>query len=119
MTETSKPAFTRETTIEDLWNDPAKYGLPTFEQFAENPEILRAKATQVLADADAGSTQLNRLVKKHYYFIDGYRCNSIEEVERIALNQGYDLSKLQMKPELEKDTAGKLVVKIAFVNQVA
>lgn len=104
----SKMTHAAELTLEDVMADPKRYGAPTFQEFCKNPDAWRGKETFTLDSISNGSLVIQQLIKTMTYKIDGYKCRTLEEVEKIALNQGYDLRTLKMVPELEKDTAGKL-----------
>jgi len=101
--------------IEDLLNNPKAYGLPTLEEFAANPEKWRKAADQVLKSVDIGSTTgLKNMVVKQTYEVAGYKCSTLEEVERVALNEGWSLKNLEIKPNLIPLGGGKCDVHIVF-----
>lgn len=75
----------------DLFINPNKYGVPTFEEFQKNPERFRGRWDDKFAQVDAGSRMLDRVVKKHVYEVEGVRCRSLEECERVAAEMGIDL----------------------------
>lgn len=97
--------------------DPKAYGMPTFDEFCKSPDSFRLRPDHVLASVDNGAENLKHLIKTQKYEIDGVKCRTLEEVERVARNEGIDLGKLKMKPELEKTTAGKLEVIVRFVSK--
>lgn len=86
-------------TIEDIMRDPKKFGAPTFEEFSRNPAAYRARTQNIFDAADNGS-QILKMVKRHRYEINGYKCDSLEEVERVALSEGLRPEDLEMKPEI-------------------
>ena len=106
-----------DASLEDILNNPHKYGVPTFEEFQKNPDAYRTSKTFQLDSASNGSILLNSLIKSQTYELDGYKCKSLEEVEKVALNQGIRLDDLIMEPELEKDTAGKLICRVKFTTK--
>lgn len=94
------PSVFVDATIDDVLADPAKFGAPSFDDFKKNREKYKGRDDDQLASADKGSTALNRHVRKHYYELNGHRTTKIEELERIARNEGYTLKELVFKPEL-------------------
>jgi exo-beta-1,3-glucanase (GH17 family) len=70
----------------------------------------------ILASADKGSTILKD-VRRHVYEIEGYRCNSLEEVERIAAQQGIALRELDYRPEMIQAGAGRYDIIVRFVSK--
>jgi hypothetical protein len=77
-------------SLEDLQNDPNKYGLPTFEQFRKDKHKWRLHQTtdDTMACVDAG----DRNLKAHQrYYVNGYWVPSLESAEIHAKNMGLDL----------------------------
>lgn len=97
--------------------DLTAWGAPTFEEFCRNPEKWRGREDDSLASADVGSQTLKGMVKKHIYEIEGYRCKSLEEVERVARNQGIPIRELDYRPELIPIGAGKCDILVKFVSK--
>ena len=99
-------------------NELAKsVGFPTFDEYRKNPEKYTGRADASLAEVDRGSTNLNRLVRKHIYEIEGYKCNSLEEVEKVAASIGIDLRELDYRPQVQPNTSGKFDIKVTFVSK--
>ena len=100
--------------------DPHRFGMPTFEEFSRAPDFWRKQwrgnDDWILEMVDKGSTNLNKYIAKHEYFIDGYKCNSAEEVEKVAKDQGYKLSDLKPKIELVpmEGNSGRLKAVVEF-----
>lgn len=86
----------REVQLQDIVQDPNKYGAPTYEQFCKNPDAWRLRKDQVFISADRGSDMFKDVVK-HTYSIGGYKTTRLEEISKICLNEGIDESTLQMK----------------------
>lgn len=105
--------------IDDLLNDPKKFGLPTFEEFAKNPDQWRKAADEALCLAEKGSQLegLRKLVVKKTYQVAGYKCDTLEEAERVALNEGWDLRMMDMQPHIVPLGGGKCNIHIVFVNK--
>ena len=102
---------------QELTTNPNKFGMPTFDEYVRNRDKYIGSEEETLASADRGSTALNRTVKRHVYEVEGYRCKSLEEVERIARSQGIDLRKLDYRPQLVQAGAGKYDVIVRFVSK--
>lgn len=101
--------------LEDMLNNPKAYGLPTYEEFAANPEKWRKARESVFEMVDIGSTNgLKNYVVKHEYEILGYKCKTLEEVQRIADNEGLEVSKLEIKPEILPQGGGKCNILVRF-----
>jgi len=90
-------------------------GFPTFDQFAKNPDKYRKRDDDKFAEVDKGGKDINAVVQKHIYEIDGYRCNSLEEVERVAKNQGIPIETLDYQPEIVPNSGQKCDLYIKFV----
>ena len=92
-----------DADIEDIMRDPKKYGAPTFEEFSRNPWRYRKQMTNVFDIADRGSQILGMVQDHKYEFIGSkktYKCDSLEEVERVAIQEGCGVDDLEMKPEI-------------------
>jgi hypothetical protein len=99
--------------MDDIMQDPHKYGAPTFEEFKRNPDKWRVANDQILQSVTGGSSTISNIKAQHYE-IAGYKCKSLEEVERVARDEGISLKDLDMYPQLDKTTGGKLEVFIKF-----
>jgi hypothetical protein len=115
-----KEPETFETTqsqweVDDLIDNPGKYGLPTFQEFAKNPAKWKQGVEELFEIVDRGSTQLNRLIIKHEYRILGYKCKTLEEVQRIMNAEGVSLNDCEIKGDLKEESAGKFKVVVDFV----
>lgn len=105
-----------EADMEDIKANPAKYGAPTFEEFKRNPEKWTGRHDDLLSSADKGS-QILKGVQKHIYEIEGYRCSTLEEVEKIAASQGIPIRSLDYRPELIPLGGGKANILVKFVSK--
>ena len=56
-------------TFDEVMADPKSFGMPTFDEFAKNPETLLGRDDERLQEVDRGSTQLNRVVRRQIYEI--------------------------------------------------
>lgn len=102
--------------ISDLASNPKKYGLPTLEEFAKNPEIFNAALTpdELMAQIDRGSQNLNRHVTSHEYYVGDYKCDSLEQAERVLSQMGKTATTQNMKPEIIDLGAGKCKIRVTF-----
>jgi hypothetical protein len=103
-------------SIDDVYENPADYGAPTFEEFKRNREKYMGRDDDALASVSAGGEVSNRFTQKHVYEIEGYRCKTLEEVERIASQQGIPLRSLDFRAMLIPQGAGKGNLLIKFVS---
>lgn len=104
-------------SMDDILLNPEKYGAPTFEQFKKNRDKYLGSEDQTLATVDKGSHNLNRVVNKYTYEIEGFRCDSLEKVEQIAADYGIPLRSLDYRPELIPQGGGKAKMLIKFVSK--
>jgi hypothetical protein len=72
---------------------------PTFETFKKDPDKWRGHVTELFDSVD-NSTQIfkKQLVKQRYMWMDQYKCDSLEHLETIVKNEGYNISELEMEP---------------------
>ena len=104
-----------DLTIEDLMVDPKSFGAPTFEEFAKNPDKWRLAKERIFDQVDVGSLgPLKNFIAKQTYEIAGYKCSSLEEVERVAKNEGYDIRFLEIAPQIVKEGADKYSIHVVF-----
>lgn len=89
-----------EASIEDLIRNPGKYGAPTFQEFCANPDKYRKNKEAMISSADAGSRNISG-IKKHLYYVDGYKCSTPEEAQQAMKNMGLSEDDLKLSVELE------------------
>lgn len=82
-----------------------KVGFPTFDEFRKNPDKYRKGADELFASADA-STQnpgmRRKLDSQKYMWRNQYVCSSLEQIERIAKEEGFQANDLEMLPITRK-----------------
>lgn len=100
--------------IDNIFSDPHKFGLPTLEEFQKNPDLWRVREDDKLIWADKGSSILNKYVSTQEYEFSGYRCKSLEELERVVLSEGYKLSDLEFQPHIIPDVGRKCKILVRF-----
>jgi hypothetical protein len=96
-----------------------KHGLPTFAEFSKNPKKYLGHSEELFESADAGSHILRKsnVVKRHRYEILGYRVNTLEEVQKIVLENGIDPQALDMRPQLEPLGGGQCDILVRFTTK--
>jgi len=75
----------------ELASNPNKFGVPTFEQFCQNPERFTGRWDDKFSQVDVGSHYLGKVAKKYIFEVEGVRCKSLEDCERVAIEKGIDL----------------------------
>lgn len=106
-----------DLTIQDVMEDPRRFGMPTFEEFRKDPEKWKGRSDELLVSAEGSTTvkSLRDSIEKQTYSCLGYDCGtSLEKVERIATEEGYKVSDLEMAPEIRPDVGGKVRIHVAF-----
>jgi hypothetical protein len=97
-------------SIQDIAENPERYGMPTLSEFVRNKEKYMGRPDDELAAIDQGDPQLGCLQK---YYVEGYRVDSLDQADRIARDMGYDLCKdFILDPQLRPDDRG------GFYNEV-
>lgn len=89
--------------------------IPTFEEYKKNRSRFLGRDDETLIQADVGSTALAKQAVKYIYEIEGYRCRSLEEVERVAASQGIPMRDLDYRPVAIPTVAGKCEVLVRFL----
>lgn len=117
MSKTALERFAEIQSPDEIMANPEAFGMPTFAEFAKNPEKWLGRDDDKLAWADAGSRALEKHVQRHIYEIEGYRCKTIEEVEKIASSQGIPLRELDYRPSVVPTGGGKCDILVKFVNK--
>lgn len=106
-----------DTTLEDLFNEPDKYGAPSFQHFAKNKEKYFGTETESFAEVDKGSLIFKKGLRKFRFEILGYRCKTLEEVERICREQGINIRALEYQPEFIPLGGGEAEMLVKFVSK--
>jgi len=109
----------QDADLEMMIRDPHRFGVPTFEEFRKNPDKYKMPKDwllQAISD-QPGKSQIGHLVRKVVYRCLGFDCSTLEEVERVAANEGLHLTDLDIRPQMIQDLAGKYVVRVDFVRK--
>lgn len=105
-------------SLEEIQNNPGKFGAPTFEEFKRNRSKYLGKKDDTFGIIDHGSRNLRRAVNKHIYEIEGYQCKTLEEVERVAKEQlGLDINDLDYRPDIIPQGGGRCDIKVKFISK--
>lgn len=103
-------------TIEDLVENPTKFGMPTFEEFIRNKKKWMGSKEDWLESIDAGDPVL-KLTQR--YYVEHYRVESLEQAERIALDMGFNLyDDFVLDPQIVQD-GGRHVSEVKFRSKRA
>ena len=110
--------YFENATLDDVYQNPHKFGAPTFEEFLKNREYYVGKEDEILETVERGSNTLGQVVitQKYQIEIDGnvYPCRTLYEVEKIAKNEGIKLTALEIRPELINEGGLKAVLLVRF-----
>jgi hypothetical protein len=93
-------------------------GAPTFEQFKKDREkfLPQISGQEILASVDEGGKALKQSMNKRMmYEIEGYRCKTLEEVERVAKSQGIPIEALDYSPQVIPQAGHKCDILVKFV----
>jgi hypothetical protein len=101
----------KDTTLEDIVKNPAKYGAPTFQQWRQNKDKWRVDWAAI---ADNGSRQLAHQQVRQLYKVGKYIVKSIEEAERIARDMGFTLSRMPIAPQIRPQGGQKHDIIVEF-----
>ena len=72
---------------------------PTFDEFKKNPDKWRLRPEEIFESIDASSVSMRKAVQGQKYFWKNlYECNSLEQLDRIAKEEGFSPDQLEMKP---------------------
>lgn len=77
-----------------------KCGFPTFDEFRKYPDKWRKGTDELFKSIDESSITFRKLIKDtKYYWKDQILCKSLEQVERIAREEGFKIQDLEMCPQ--------------------
>jgi len=103
--------------FEEILQDPTKFGAPTFEEFSRCPEKYLGRDDDALSSVDNVDSCLKNRMKKVRFEIEGFRCRTIEEVERVALANGIPVRELDYTGHLIPQGGGEFDVLIKFISK--
>lgn len=114
------PSIFESATIEDVYENPAKFGAPTFAEYLRDREKYEVRKDHLLAIADNGSKLegLKAQIGKVRWEIDGIRMDNPEQIENYCKNEGLDLkSDIDIRPFLIEGTSGKIDLVNRYVRK--
>jgi len=96
-----------------------KRGFPTFDEFCKNPDKYRIAKEELFKSVDSSSQVFRNQIKGQKYIWKGdYPCASLEQVERIAKDEGFTIDQLEMRPGVRPingtDPNGPMEILIQF-----
>lgn len=102
-------------TVEDLLSNPRRFGFPTFAEFSQNPDKYRYTLSERLGQIDQSTKVFKNLVQKQRYRLGRHVVKTLEEIERIAKEEGIDLMRCKLAPVVERHAGGKVDIEVEFV----
>jgi hypothetical protein len=88
----------------------------SYEEFAKNPNKYRRSPERLLSSVDRGSQLIGGYVQKQVYEVEGYACETLEQVESMAKNMGISLRELRAFPEILPETSYKAKLLVRFLG---
>jgi hypothetical protein len=79
---------------------PERYGFCSFEDFRKNKEKWKFSADRLFEAVQGAGTAHKQRLKKLRFEINGHRAESLEQVQRIAKEEGLSLETLDIWPEI-------------------
>jgi len=107
--------ITQETNLDDIMDDPAKFGVPTFQQFLKKPEIMLGLKERVFNTVDAGSQFLNAYKIDTRFKYQKYETKKLEELQKIE--EGIKFEDLKFRSQVVDQTANTLKIIVEFYSQ--
>lgn len=104
-------------TTQDIMENPDKFGAPTFDMFKSHRDKYIENHNQNFGRIEQGGAVANRYTKKQIYEIEGYRCKTLEEVERVANSMGINLKKMKYTAEFLPLGGGQADVLVKFMSE--
>lgn len=99
-------------SIEELTENPSKFGMPTFEEFSKNKEKWMGREDDEITAIDCGDPLLGCRQK---YYLENYRVESLEQAERIARDMGLNLfHDFIVHPQLRPDGGAGFYNEVTF-----
>jgi hypothetical protein len=92
-------------------------GFPSFEEFKRDPEKYRRSKDKWLAmiDRSVNNPATRQLIEKQTYKLRGFSFDSLEKLERAAREEGVDIMKCKVMPQIIPQLAGKISILVTFV----
>jgi hypothetical protein len=107
----NKPA----ATVEDLLANPHAFGFPNYAEYCKAPEKYKYTIGERLGHIDKSVHNFRNLVQKQRYRLGAFLVDKLEELERIAKNEGIDLMQCKLAPVVIRHAGGKVDIEVEFV----
>lgn len=106
--------FHPDITIDDIARDPNKFGAPTFEQFLKGYAFFKNRNSEEtkLAMLDEGPNQIKQQIRKIFWVVKEYKCETPEKAQAVAKDLNIDLK--HYRPELREYGGGKCDIYLHF-----
>lgn len=101
--------------MDDIFDNPKKYGMPTFEEFSKNPDKWRKPPEEIFAQVDNGSQFLKNQISKYRFELFGHQTDKLEKLYDIVRDYGIPFTALKIEPQLIPLGGGKCDVLVKFV----
>jgi hypothetical protein len=101
----------------DLLRDPTKYGFCTFEEFRKNKDKWRPNPEQALASIEQGGTLFKGRIRKMKFEFEGYPCDSVEGVQNLSKQMGFQDKDIVFYPVAHNHLAGKFDLLVRCFNK--
>lgn len=99
-------------SIDDLMENPSKFGMPTLAEFVRNKEKFMGREDDEIAAIDRGDPLLGC---RQRYYVEHYRVESLEQAQRIASDMGLNLyHDFIIDPQLRPDGAAGFYNEVTF-----
>lgn len=107
----------KEIDINEIYENPKNFGMPTFEEFKKSPERWLGRDDAALSQVSEGGLEVKNQYRRQRYEIEGYTCDSLEQVEKIANSQGIPLKELDYRPQMIPQGGGNWDILVKFVSK--
>lgn len=87
-----KPDF-QSATVEDLLEDPRKYGAPTFEDFRKGKYLKPQSEDDKMGLLDNGPNRIRKQIRKMKWIVNGFLCETAEDAEKVGASENIDMRK--------------------------
>ncbi len=84
-------------TMEDILQNPSKYGAPSFKNFIKNRHKYGLRRKDQMAAMTEGPQNFRRELKKIRYFCHGVELPNEEAVEIMLADHGYTLDDIDLE----------------------
>ena len=107
MIDRKNLAKLRNATVDDIINDPHAYGFYSFQEFARNPEKYIGKTDELFGRIDQSGETIKSYIRKHIYKFKKWKTKSLEELETIIKDHGFEIWDMDFKGDLINHHGGK------------